>query len=167
MNEVRVYHPPNWQPLERWLSASFCRREFDWMWRDEHLECYRCRQSGELLYLDPLGQCFDLTEVGPMPADFRQRFERCTGRVYNRRQAALVESEALEEEGGEEDGPGTLLPGDNSLSRIVGEWAAESKVDSAKRDALLSELDVFRVIFFSELELQCKKLLNTTLCWLQ
>ncbi len=167
MNDVRVYHPPNWTPLERWLPASLCRREFDWMWRDEHLECYRCRDSGELLYLDPLGQCFDLTEVGPMPADFRQRFERCTGRVYNRQQAALADAEDFEGEDEEEGGPGRLLPGENSLSRIVGEWAAESKVGSAKRDALLSELDVFRVIFLSELELECKRLLNMTLCWLQ
>ncbi|MDQ2950370.1 MAG: hypothetical protein M3Y27_31265 [Acidobacteriota bacterium] len=165
MTERRSYHPENWKPLERWLPASVCRQQFNWMWRDEYLECYRFRASGELLYLDQLGQCLDVTEVGPMPADFQQQFERCTGGSYESQGDLLSQADAEEDE--DEDSFGTPPPDGNSLSCIVTEWADECKIDPSKRDALLSELSVFRAIFISEQEMQCKKQLNTTLCWLR
>ena len=52
------------------------------MWNERGYECYRGRDSGELLHLDALGQCWDMTEIGAIPADFAQHFERCTGIAY-------------------------------------------------------------------------------------
>ena len=161
MTEMRIYHPENWKPLERWLPTSTCRADFVWMWHEGGLECYRYRGSGELLYLDPIGQCFEVTEVGPMLADFSHHFERCTGQPYP---PGAKDSDDEEEE----SGPNSAVypPNDNSLSRLINEWAADESIEGIKRDALLSQLKVFKILLLAELEDQCKKCWKTTLCWL-
>jgi hypothetical protein len=168
MNEVRQYHPENWKPLERWLPASLCRARFDWMWQEGSFECYRCRDSGELLYLDPIGQCFAMTEVGPMLVDFSQHFERCTGSPYPSGFAA--DPLSFENEGEDADpAPDSAVvapPNGVSLSCLIREWAEEQQIDRAKRDVLLSKLKVFKILLLAELEDQCKRCWNTTLCWL-
>jgi len=170
VSEERIYHPENWQPLERWLPAPVCRRNFDWMWRQGQMECYRCRDSGQLLLLDHLGQCFEDTEVGTVPADFQQHYQRCTGfRYFEQRGAGMAALLAFEQREDEDDEDVILRrpPNDVSLPRLLEEWAAESQIEPEKREDLLAELRVFSSMFLSELEMQCRNLLNTAQYWLQ
>jgi hypothetical protein len=67
------------------------------MWREGQMYCYRYRKTGELLLLDELGQCFEETEVGAMPTDFRKHYERCTGEPYDLR-GIINEFDRIEDE---------------------------------------------------------------------
>ena len=103
-----------------------------------------------------------------MLVDFSQHFERCTGYPYPSELTSLT----VPFENDPEDvdpapnSVGVAPPNGVSLSRLVSEWAEEEKIDRAKRDVLLSKLKVFRILLLAELEDQCKRYWNTTLCWL-
>ncbi|MBV9251742.1 MAG: hypothetical protein JO227_21185 [Acetobacteraceae bacterium] len=172
----RQYFPENWKPLERWLSTLLCRRIFSWMWHEHGYECYRARDSGELLYLDALGQCWDVTEVGAIPADFAQHFERCAGQAYlddyTEARQHLIDLEQAEDDEDDEDDDEDYLPAvhplnGESLGRIVQHWALVHKVDSVKLERLLSELTGYTNELITELGEQCRTLLKTTRCWLK
>jgi hypothetical protein len=173
----RQYFPENWKPLERWLSLALSRRMFSWMWNEHGYECYRGRDSGELLHLDALGQCWDVTEIGAMPADFAQHFERCTGTAYTddfteAAQHGLAlefeEDENDEDDEDEEDYlPAVHPPNGESLSRVVQHWAMAHNVDPVKVEPLLSELMIYRNGLLAEQEEQCRTFLKTTQCWLK
>jgi hypothetical protein len=164
------YYPENWKPLERWLPAPLCRTRFSWMWNQQGYECYRYRDSGELLHLDSMGQCWDLTELGPIPADFGQHFERCTGHAYTSdlttaaRQTADADNEDDEDD---DDVQSVQPPNGESLSRILQQWSVEQDIDPVKLEPLFSELSVYNTLLLAEQEEQCNTLLKTTRCWLK
>jgi hypothetical protein len=148
------------------------------MWRDAEIECYRYRRSGELLFLDQFGQCVEETEVGAMPADFQSHYQRCTGVPYSHREfAELTEFTATEgdndqdedddEDADEETTNVTPPPNGLSLLNLVDEWASELQVEPLKRNKVLDEARVFNAMLITELEMKCRTLLNTALCWLQ
>lgn len=58
-------------------------------------------------------------------------------------------------------------PNGFSLDRLVQEWVAESQIEPDKSEALVGELRVFSSMFFSQLEMKCRNLLNTAQCWLR
>jgi hypothetical protein len=171
----RQYSPENWKPLERWLSTALCRRIFSWMWHEHGYECYRARDSGELLYLDALGQCWDVTELGAIPADFAQHFERCAGQAYlddyteaGQHSINLEPDEDDEDDFDEEEFvPQVYPPSGESVSRIVQLWALAHHVDPVKLELLFSELTAQKNGLVAELEEQCRTLLKTTRCWLK
>ena len=168
MQGEHKYFPENWKPLERWLPVAFCRSRFAWMWNDRGYECYRHRDSGELLYLDGMGQCWEMTEIGLIPADFANQFERCTGRPYPNSLNAAAQQLSSDEDVDEDcDLPAIRPPNGNSLGRILQHWAAEQDVDPMKLDSLLNELDVHNTMLLAEQEEQCNTLLKTTRCWLK
>lgn len=170
MSGARSYHPPNWEPLVRWLPVPFCQREFDWMWREEQLECYRYRESGKFLLLDEFGQCFELTEVGAMPADFRQHYQHCTGVPYKERMVVrdcdLEDEYAGENE--ESDGDREVYgpPNGNALLILARAWSDESGTEPHKRDQLLNEIRTFNILFLGEVEQQCQNLMDLAKSWL-
>lgn len=161
------YFPENWKPLERWLPASLCRTRFAWMWNQQGYDCYRYRYSGELLHLDSMGQCWDLTELGAIPADFAQHFERCTGCGYTGDLTMAAKQSADAEDDSDDDVPSVQPPNGESLSRILQIWAVEQDVDPAKLESLLSELTVYNTLLLAEQEEQCNTLLKMTRCWLK
>ena len=168
MQPEHKFYPENWKPLERWLPAAVCRTRFSWMWNNRGYECYRCRDSGELLYLDSLGQCWEMTELGPLPADFAIHFERCTGRLYTPQWTAARQSaSADDEEDADQEWPLVEPPNGESLSRILEQWAVEQEINPAKLAPLFSELNVYNTLLFAEQEEQCRTLLKTTRCWLK
>ncbi len=164
------YYPENWKPLERWLPASLCRARFCWMWHQQGYECYRYRDSGELLHLDSMGQCWDITELGAIPGDFGQHFERCTGRAYYTSDltvAAEQSADAGNEDDEDDDVSSVQPPNGESLSRILQHWAAEQDIEPMKLKPLFSELTVYNTLLLAEQEEQCNALLETTRCWLK
>lgn len=163
------YYPENWKPLERWLPVALCRKRFAWMWNHGGYECYRCRDSGELLYLDSMGQCWEMTEIGPLPANFAVHFERCTGRMYNNQlaEAAQPPTPGEDEEDSDQEWLSVEPPNGESLSCILEQWAAEQEIDPAKLEPLFSELNVYNTLLLAEQEGQCRTLLKTTRCWLK
>ncbi len=163
------YYPENWKPLERWLPAPLCRTRFSWMWTQQGYECYRYRDSGELIHLDPMGQCWDLTELGAIPADFAQHFERCTGRAYTSDLAIVAKqcANADNEDDEDDDVRSVQPPNGESLSRILQQWTLEQDIDPVKLEPLFSELSVYNTLLLAEQEEQCKALLKTTRCWLK
>ncbi len=165
------YYPENWKPLERWLPAALCRTRFSWMWNLQGYECYRYRDSGELLHLDLMGQCWDITELGAIPADFGQHFERCTGHAYTSDLtiAAKRSADADNNEDDEDydDVPSVQPPNGESLSRILQQWAVEHDIEAPKLEPLFSELSVYNTLLLAEQEEQCNTLLKTTRCWLK
>ena len=168
MQPEHKFYPENWKPLERWLPAAVCRTRFSWMWNNRGYECYRCRDSGELLYLDSLGQCWEMTELGPLPADFAIHFERCTGRLYTPQwTAARPSASADDEEDADQEWPLVEPPNGESLSRILEQWAVEQEINPAKLAPLFSELNEYNTLLFAEQEEQCRTLLKTTRCWLK
>lgn len=168
MQPEHKFYPENWKPLERWLPVALCRTRFSWMWNNRGYECYRCRDSGELLYLDSLGQCWEMTELGPLPADFAVHFERCTGCLYTPQlTAARPSASADDEEDSDQEWPSVEPPNGASLSRILEQWAVEQEIDPAKLAPLFSELNVYNTLLLAEQEEQCRTLLKTTRCWLK
>jgi hypothetical protein len=166
----RRYYAENWEPLKRWLPPSHCWTRFGWMWHQQGFECYRYR---ELLYLDSTGECWDMTELGPMPADFGEAFQRCTGKPYTdelaavRRESDEGEDDDFDEDEAYEDVPAVEPPNGRSLSQLVEESAQEATIDPAKVQRLLRELTVYTTMLVGELEGQCQTLLKTTRCWLR
>jgi hypothetical protein len=168
----RRYYPENWEPLKRWLPASHCWTRFGWMWHQQGFECYRYRDTGELLYLDSMGQCWDMTELGPLPADFAEAFQRCTRTPYTDEVAAAARDDAEdadfdEDEEYDDDSPAVEPPNGCSLSQLVGEWAEKENIDPAKLQRLLCQIQVHTTMLAGELEGQCQTLLKTTQCWLR
>jgi hypothetical protein len=178
MSEARSYCPGgnNWKPLERWLPPAVCRRQFDWMWSEAGMECYRCRETGGLLLLDEFGQCFEPTEFGALTADFKVEYQRSTGASYCQngnggetdRASDLDESFGDEEvDDGDDDDEPNRGPNTESLISLVKDWGVDSSIDPAEIETLVGEIRIFNDVFLSELEMKCASLLNTAKYWLE
>lgn len=170
MQPEHKYYPENCKPLERWLPAALCRTRFSWMWNDRGYECYRYRDSGEVLHLDSMGQCWEMTEIGPIPANFAVHFERCTGHAYTNDFTAAARRPADgedDEEDADDEWPSIEPPNGESLSCILRNWALEQEIETVQLEPLLSELNLYNTLLLSEQEEQCKRLLKTTRCWLR
>jgi hypothetical protein len=144
------------------------------MWQESGMECYRFRPSGELLVLDEHGQCFEMTEVGAMPADFKTHYRRCTGTEYEYHSDAagfedddpdLEEDDDLDddlEEGGlERRGPPLNLP----LPRLFLNWSEDSSIDRQQSEEFLARLRAFELLFRNEVEDTCNQLKHLTRQW--
>jgi hypothetical protein len=189
MSAERVYHPENWTPIEHWFPLSYIRRHVDWMWREGEIECYRFRQSGELLLLDPFGQCVERAETGFVYTDFLPHYERCAGEPYITPDDLLLGDAALvpvkpsgmeldeaedgdadeerdddEDEEDDEDEPNV-----DSLMNKVKVWFAEHVGDSIREEeqqALFHEINISKFILINELERKCSKVLKAAQYWL-
>jgi hypothetical protein len=174
ISEPRIFAPPNWRPLERWLPPSL-REEFVWMWRQGIYEYYRYTHTGEYLVLDQFGQCCRESDLGLIPADFPMQYKHVTGTTYRMPSAGPIElrpvtslrnvvrdtDDSVDEQTGEENEDEDDL--DESLLEIVKNvarprigqlWRLEDQI------ALEHKIQIFSALFLCELGINFRKVVQ-------